>query len=358
MAQPDATIPQTGEQRNKTAPVQTPEYDYQSPTGTYYGEQGNGQADAIRRMINEWAARNDPKAQAEQDAKAQRGRDFWTGANLFANVIANAINAHGTANGAPAMKWDDSATQKMYDTWQTADRGLRADRMEARQRLDALRLQDAQMTAQGSERRAEEERKANDMNFNIALENARHERQREEAEADWARNRDEQMESENRRAEQREREARTQHGYRISEQDNANRNARELAAARAQTAKGYDKGKKTIRIGNTDFKAETEAEADANIAQVYGMVLDAYNRTKDPLSRRSFDVKPETQYGFINAYINRLYESDADFKEKYDAWAEDHRRSVSDNSHRQGGSRINRGGNQDGNSGNPESWLK
>ncbi len=340
---------------NKPAPVQTPEYGYQSPTGTYYGEQGNGQADAMRRMINEWAARNDPQAQAEQDAKAQRGRDFWTGANLFANVIANAINAHGTANGAPAMKWDDSATQKMYETWQNADKELKADRRAAQQRLDALRLQDAQMTAQGSERRAEEERKANDMNFNIALENARHERQREEAEADWARNRDEQMESENRRAEQREREARTQHGYRISEQDNANRNARELAAARAQTAKGYDKGKKTIRIGNTDFKAETEAEADSNIAQVYGMVLAAYNRTQDQFHQQAFDGKPETEYSFINAHINQLLASDPDFKAQYEAWARDHARSVAPQSGQPASGGGQGGGQQQQNSG---SWLQ
>lgn len=164
--------------------VEMPTYDYQSPTGTYYGEQGNEQADAVQRMINEWATRTDPQAQAEQDKKIQRGRAFWTGANLFANVIANAINAYGTAKGAPNMTFNDAASQKMYDTWRDADKELKADRRAAQQRLEALQMQDAQMRAAGAEKRAGEVRNANDMNFRIALEQAQHERGRQEKEAD------------------------------------------------------------------------------------------------------------------------------------------------------------------------------
>ena len=44
--------------------VEMPTYEYQSPMGTYYGEQGNEQADVMQRMINEWATRTDPQAQA------------------------------------------------------------------------------------------------------------------------------------------------------------------------------------------------------------------------------------------------------------------------------------------------------
>lgn len=311
--------------------VEMPTYNYQSPTGTYYGEQGNEQADAVQRMINEWATRTDPQAQAEQDKKIQRGRAFWTGANLFANVIANAINAHGTAKGAPNMTINDAASQKMYDTWRDADKELKADRRAAQQRLEALQMQDTQMRAAGAEKRAGEARNANDMNFRIALEQAQHERGRQEAEADWNRNQQAQIEAEERQAKQRAKEAATAHGYRISEQNNANRNAQELAVTRAQQAKGYNKGTKTIRIGNTDFRAETEAEADANIAQVYGMVWRAYNRTQDNLHQQPFESKPENEYSFINAHINQLIASDPQFKSEYDAWADTHRRSVNTN---------------------------
>ena len=322
------TIPPIGDEKKN---VQMPVYENQTPIGTYYGEQGNEQADVMRQMINEWAARNDPKAQAEQDARMQRGRNFWTGANLFANVIANAINANGTAKGAPNMTWNDNASQKMYETWQTADKELKADRRAAQQRLDALRLQDAQMRAAGAEKRAAEQKAANDMNFKIALENAQHERGRQEAEADWERKQQAQIEAEERQAKQREKEAATAHGYRISENNNANRNAQELATTRAQMSKGYNKGTKTIRIGNTDFRAETEAEADANIAQVYGMVWRAYNRTQDILHQQPFESKPENEYSFINAHINQLIASDPQFEAEYNAWADTHRRSVNTN---------------------------
>lgn len=120
--------------------VPTP-YAPPTPTATY---ENNPIYDEIQRQINEWATKTDPQAQAEQDARIQRGRNFWTGANLFANVIANAINAGGTAKGAPSMTFNDAATQRMYTDWQTADRELKADRKAAQQRLDALRLQDAQ----------------------------------------------------------------------------------------------------------------------------------------------------------------------------------------------------------------------
>ena len=157
------------------------------------------------------------------------------------------------------------------------------------------------------------------------------ERGRQEAEADWNRNQQAQIEAEERQAKQRAKEAATAHNYRISEQNNANRNAQELAVTRAQQAKGYNKGTKTIRIGNTDFRAETEAEADANIAQVYGMVWRAYNRTQDNLHQQPFESKPENEYSFINAHINQLIASDPQFKSEYDAWADTHRRSVNTN---------------------------
>lgn len=308
-----------------------PTYNYQSPTGTYYGEQGNEQADAVQRMINEWATRTDPQAQAEQDKKIQRGRAFWTGANLFANVIANAINAHGTAKGAPNMTINDAASQKMYDTWRDADKELKADRRAAQQRLEALQMQDAQMRAAGAEKRAGEVRNANDMNFRIALEQAQHERGRQEKEADQEKQWQHDDEVYQRNLADQRQNATTAFNRQAYLQKKGFEHQEELATQRAQQAKGYNKGTKTIRIGNTDFRAETEAEADANIAQVYGMVWRAYNRTQDNLHQQPFESKPENEYSFINAHINQLIASDPQFKSEYDAWADTHRRSVNTN---------------------------
>lgn len=113
-----------------------------TPTARYAGSDSERMYNAIMQRYAEAA---DPQRQAEQDARIQRGRNFWTGANLFAKVIANAINAHGTANGAPNMTYNDAATQKMYETWRDADKQLRADRKDAQQRYDAMALQDANM---------------------------------------------------------------------------------------------------------------------------------------------------------------------------------------------------------------------
>jgi len=308
-----------------------PTYDYQSPMGTYYGEQGNEQADVMQRMINEWATRTDPQAQAEQDKKIQRGRAIWTGANLFANVIANAINASGTAKGAPNMTFNDAATQKMYDTWQTADKELKADRRAAQQRIDALRLQDAQMRAAGAEKRAGEVRNANDMNFKIALEQAQHERGRQEKNADQERQWQHDDEVYQRNLEDQRQNATTAFNRQAYLQKQGFEHQETLATQKAQQAKGYNKGTKTIRIGNTDFRAETEAEADANIAQVYGMVWRAYNRTQDNLHQQPFESKPESEYSFINAHINQLMASDPQFKSEYETFVRDHQRSINTN---------------------------
>lgn len=130
------------EEKQRPQILQRPDYAPPAPTAMY---EGSEYEDVLQRRINEWAAMADQKKQAEDDARIQRGKNFWTGANLFANVIANAINAHGTANGAPNMTWNDASSQKMYETWQNADKELKADRKAAQQRLEALQMQDASM---------------------------------------------------------------------------------------------------------------------------------------------------------------------------------------------------------------------
>lgn len=164
------------------------EYGYSSPIGTYYGEQGNTQADNMQRMINDYVSRTDPQKQAEEDARIQRGRNFWTGANLFANVVANAINVNGTAKGAPNMTWNDDARKRMYATWQDADKELKADRRAAQQRLEALQMQDEALRAKGAEQRASENKNIYDINFKIGQEQAKYDRAKADEQEKWERN--------------------------------------------------------------------------------------------------------------------------------------------------------------------------
>lgn len=315
--------------------VPTP-YAQPAPTATY---ENGPMFDELQRQINEWAAKTDPKAQAEQDKKIQRGRAIWTGANLFANLIANAINASGTAKGAPSMTFNDAASQKMYDTWRDQDKELKADRKAAQQRLDALRLQDAQFRmaeAQARDKAAADaytrnwqaENEAGKLNAGNARRDYEWERGQQADAAKTKAGQDFQLKMEGiRNANQR---ARQQESFEHQEK---------IVEKREQMAKGYNKGTKTIRIGNTDFKAETEAEADSNIAQVYGMVLAAYNKQfTNPMQQQAFDGKPENEYSFINAHINQLYALDPDFKAQYDAWADTHERSVNTNNPSGGGS--------------------
>lgn len=322
-------------------------YNPPAPTATY---EGSDQAAIMQQMIADYVNRTDPQAQAEQDAKMQRGRQFWTGANLFANVMANAINANGTAKGAPNMTWNDNASQKMYDTWQNADKELKADRRAAQQRLDALRLQDAQFRM--ADKQAQDKAALDAYNKQFGLEKdaavAKYNADMDEYKTQRGWQHDDEV-YEKKLADSR-KDATTAFNRNAYLQQKQTDRQIELAEIRAQQAKGYNKGTKTIRIGNTDFKAETEAEADSNIAQVYGMVLAAYNKQfTNPMQQQAFDGKPENEYSFINAHINQLYASDPDFKAQYDAWANQHKRSVSSN--QQSNSQQNNNSNNQGNGG-------
>lgn len=337
-----ATTTYEEEKKKRPEYIQSQTYEYSAPTGTYYGEEGNAATDAYNTIRQRYADAADPVKQAEQDARIQRGRAFWTGANLFANVIANAINANGTARNAPNMTWNNEAETRMYNTWAEADRQLKGDRRAAMERLNALDLQDAQMRAAAGEKRAAEAKAAFDINFQNAQADRR--AQNEMAQKDWEydRGQADALAKEQRGYEHAEKMQKSSQAFQASENAKARTHAEAMATAKAQQSKGYNKNNKTIRIGNTDFRAETEAEADANISQVYGMVLNAYNRQPGltAMSKQGFDGNVENEYSFINAHINQLYASDPAFKEQYDAWAMEHRRSVSSNGQSGGGSRT------------------
>lgn len=247
---------------------QMPVYENAAPVGTYYGETGNPQSDAYQVIRQRYAEVADPQRQAEQDARIQRGRQFWTGANLFANVIANAINAHGTANDAPNMTYNDAATQKMYGVWQDADTRLKADRDRAAQRLDALDMQDAQMRAAGAEKRAAEAQRAADMNFKIATDNYNFERNQE---AQKAAKEEERAYQDKVRAEN---QAFQREGW-----DRADRRARMSARGGGRSgSSSSSNGGISVSVGSVDIPAKDKNEAVKIRKDIANKIVEAKNK--------------------------------------------------------------------------------
>lgn len=309
-----------------------------APTAAY---EGSDQAALMQQMIADYVSRTDPQKQAEQDAKMQRGRQFWTGANLFANVVANAINASGTAKGAPNMTWNDNASQKMYDTWQNADKELKADRKAAQQRLDALRLQDAQFRTADAQARDKAALEAYNRNYEAG----------EKANAaNWSR---EVKDYENQQAQQQALE-KEERGYQQQVKMAGISNA---AAADLQKAgfehtermadkteerqtklalikKGYDPDQKRVLVGNGYFKAENQNEAANHIWAVYEMLRNAYN-ADDGTGKARVAGMPMSGYldatsdideatAFIGRTFRSVYKNNPAFKAEYNEYSKEY----------------------------------
>lgn len=71
--------------------------------------------------------------------KLSKGRSYWIGANMLANVMAEAINAWGTANGAPAMQLPEYNNDYMK-VWKEADEKRIANRQKLQDYYDRLRM--------------------------------------------------------------------------------------------------------------------------------------------------------------------------------------------------------------------------
>lgn len=327
------------EQQPLTPPAPYTPTTYAPPTPTAKYE-GSNQADLMQQMINEWATRTDPQAQAEQDARIRRGREVWTGANLFANVIANAINARGTAKGAPSMTWSDNQ-QKMFDDWRTADRELKADRRAAQQRLDALRLQDAQFRmadAQARDKAAldaynrnyEAGEKANAANWQRGVSGYETERKRRQKLEDdeTAFNRQKQMAGINNAAAA----ARQQAGF--DHQENMAKLTEERQTKLAQLKHGYNPDDKRVLVGNSYFKADNQNEASNHIWAVYEMLRNAYN-ADDGQGKARVAGMPNSGYmnptsdideavSFIGRTFRSAYRGNPGFKADYDAYSKEY----------------------------------
>lgn len=316
MANPN-TKPEEQQPLTPPAPYQPSTYAPPTPTAQY---EGSALYDEIQRQINEWATKTDPQRQAEEDAKIQRGRQFWTGANLFANVIANAINASGTAKGAPSMIFNDAASQKMYDTWQQQDKELKADRRAAQQRIDALTMQDASLRhadKQAADKAAldvynrnyEAGEKANQARYAAEMDEFKYQRGKQDAAEKTA--------AEN-----------AEWNRRQSVQNYYDKLKNERSIALKQAAKGYNEKQRTQIIGGTEFEATSEARAQGLVAQVYGQMLKRLNTDENGKERLSTDPKymafnkdNDYQYSFVNAYVDEMAASDPEFAKWFDGFS-------------------------------------
>lgn len=295
------------EKKQEQQRVRPSEYNYTAPVGTYYGERGNDYSDQMRQMISQRAAELDPNRIAEQDARVQRSRNFWTGANLFSHVMANAINAHGTANGAPNMTWNDAPSQKMYDTWRDADKQLRLDRKSAQDRLEALRLQDASLAAAAGDKRAAEQKHIYDINYQNEVAEAKAandlaalQEQRAYEEDKYQRRRKEGLED-------------YEEKQRISRRYTPRSSG---GGGGSRTTKSYD-----FPVGRGDGKtvhATNAFEQKMAMAQIADELQRVMNSGKEPGDDGWASYDDGKEYNFIARNFDRIYGSDPAFKQWFD----------------------------------------
>ena len=303
-----------GDQKEKK-PLQKPgeyvptPYAPPTPTATY---DGSDQAALFQQMIADYVNRTDPQKQAEQDRQIQRGREIWTGANLFTNVIANAINAYGTAKGAPSMTFNDAATQKMYTDWQTADRELKADRKAAQQRLDALRLQDAQFRM--ADKQAADKAAAETARINWQAQN-------EAAKINSGREWDEYKTQQTQEYQDKVR--KENHENQLELQDRYDRRARIKGSGGGSTP---DNSKYSVWAGGIEIPAKNVGEHKSKAGKIVKMMVDAINKdrtdnpfelAKDPSKAKikADDIKNWDDWIALN--FEELYNSDADFAKAF-----------------------------------------
>lgn len=283
-------------------------------------QQARADADAFYNELRQrYADVADPRRQAEYDAKVQRGRQFWTGANLFANVIANAINAHGTANGAPNMTYNDAATQKMYDVWRDADKQLRADRKDAQQRHDAIALQQNNMRLAAAQADDAAAQKAYDINFNNA--NADIADQNKLAQADWEyeRKMDDALAQEERANKEWERRNAIQF-----QQNERLARIRHSGGGRSTKKSGDRSTKYDTKVGGMTIMSDNQTEKNYAMYSLANDMYDYYSSLPEEQKKKilgdDYDKVNElgksqfAQRKFVEDYLEKFYDNDDNFR--------------------------------------------
>jgi len=295
--------------------LQQTEYAPPTPTATYANDPDYAY---FQQRISQAAQGIDPQAQAEQDARIQRGRNFWTGANLLANVVANAINVGGTDKGAPNMTWNDAATQKMYDSWQQRDKELKADREKAQQRYDAMMQQD--LAWRMADKKAADAAAMDAYNKNYAAQQAANQA-RYAAEM-------EQYKFDRGQQAQLDKEARENETWKERNEITYKQNEK-LARIRHSGSRGGSgsKDKNTnnfsVTVGSTDIPAKDKNDALKIQRDVANKIVDRLNRdieernkTKGPLDKEPLVKKPKNpnEAASIIYQYGDLYDEDNDLR--------------------------------------------
>lgn len=288
-----------------------------TPTATYAGSDSEAMINAIRQRYSEVA---DPRRQDEEDARIQRGRQFWTGANLFANVIANAINANGTARNAPNMTWNNEMEKNMYATWRDADKQLRADRKEAQQRYDAMTLQDAQMRL--NDKQAADKAALDAYNRNFA---AQQEADKINYNNQWNDYRQQQADDRQLEKEKREDERWKERNQIQYNQNLRLANIRHAGSGSRSGSSSSPNGDHSVSVGSVDIPAKDKKEAEKIRKNVADKIVDKLNKDieernkskkvteekEKPISKPKSDKEAQEilyQYG-------GLYNDDAEFRD-------------------------------------------
>ena len=281
---------------------------YAPPTNTAT-QQAQAEADAFYNELRQrFAQAADPAVQAAQDARIQRGRQFWTGANLYTNLIANAINASGTAKGAPNMTWNDASTQKMYETWKDADARLRADRKEAQQRYDAMGLQQQQMRLAAAQAQDRADLEAYKTQFGLENEAAKANwnRQVKEYETQEARDREDAIRKENQAFQEK-----------LARMRRYGGGGGGRTSAKATTDH-------SVQLGSIDIPAKDEKEAQRIRRDVANKIVDRMNaeiekrnkekKVTEPKEELIAKPKNDKEAQAIIYQGGDLYDDDADFR--------------------------------------------
>jgi hypothetical protein len=198
----------------------------------------------------------------------------------------------------------------MYDTWRDQDKELKADRKAAQQRLDALRLQDAQFRMADKQAQDKAALEAYKTQFGL---------DKDAAVANWNReNREYETQQKNEREDaiRKENQAFQREGW-----DRADRRARMGGGRTATTKPATDH---SVQLGSIDIPAKDEKEAQRIRRDVANKIVDRMNaeiekrnkekKVTEPKEELIAKPKNDKEAQAIIYQGGDLYDDDADFR--------------------------------------------
>lgn len=250
--------------------------------------------------------------------KLSKGRAYWIGANMLANVFAEAINAWGTGNGAPAMQLPEYNNEYMKQ-WKEADDRRHVNYQRMKDQYDRLRvgqIQREQQIADTKNQRAyTEQQQQNAWDRQQQAIKDREQRAKDQAEEEVTRKKDAAMRiyAEFKMTEQEAEDYARGYGLplriqrRLADEDTQRRiKQREIQTLGRN--KDYD-----IHIGGVIVGASKESEYTSNLGELQSLVL-KYIEQANP---NPGDIPDSQKYGTGTEGYQR-WRAD---KDKYEAFA-------------------------------------